>query len=60
MKNEDDKKINTGKLNQLISLGNNIGKVLYTLFIILLIYVITLIFSEWKILAILACIILYT
>lgn len=53
MKNEDDKKINTGKLNQLISLGNNIGKVLYTLFIILLIYVITLIFSEWKILAIL-------
>ena len=36
MKNEDDKKINTGKLNQLISLGNNIGKVLYTLFIILM------------------------
>lgn len=52
MKNDDEKKLNTGKLNQLIGLGNNIGKVLYTLFIILLVYVITLIFREWKILSI--------
>ena len=52
MKNDDEKRLNTGKLNQLIGLGNNIGKILYILFIILLIYVITLIFREWKILSI--------
>lgn len=51
MKNDDEKKINIGKLNQLISVGDKITKILYVLFIILLIYVITLIFSEWKILA---------
>ncbi len=46
-----DKKISTKKINQLINLGNKIGKILYTLFIILLVYVITLIFGEWKILS---------
>ncbi len=45
------KKINTKKINQLVSLGNKIGKILYILFIILLIYVLTLIFREWKILS---------
>ncbi len=46
-----EKKISTKKINQLINLGNKIGKILYTLFIILLVYVITLIFGEWKILS---------
>lgn len=46
-----ERKISTKKINQLINLGNKIGKILYTLFIILLIYVITLIFGEWKILS---------
>ena len=57
MKNDDEKKLNTGKVNQLISLGNNICKILYILFIILLIYVITLIFREWNILSMLGKII---
>ena len=45
-----EKHINTKKINQLVNLGNKIGKILYILFIILLIYVITLIFREWNIL----------
>lgn len=49
--NNSFKKINTRKINQLVSLGNKIGKILYILFIILLIYVLTLIFREWKILS---------
>ena len=51
MKDERNKKINTSKINQLVVLGNKIGKILYILFIILLIYVLTLIFREWKILS---------
>ena len=45
-----EKQLNTKKVNQLVILGNKIGKILYILFIILLLYVITLIFREWKIL----------
>ncbi len=51
MEKEENKKLNTRKLNQLLTLGNNIGKILYILFIILLIYVLTLIFREWKVLS---------
>ena len=51
MKEENYKKLNTNKINQLVGLGNKIAKILYILFIILLIYVVTLIFSEWKILS---------
>ena len=50
MKEESNKKLNTSKINQLVYLGNKIAKILYVLFIILLIYVITLIFREWSIL----------
>ena len=50
MKEEKERKINTRKINQLVNLGNKIGKILFILFIILLIYVITLIFREWHIL----------
>ena len=46
-----ERKVSTKKINQLIALGNKIGKILYILFIILLIYVITLIFREWTILS---------
>ena len=46
-----ERKVSTKKINQLIALGNKIGKILYILFIILLIYVITLIFREWSILS---------
>lgn len=48
---KEERKVNTNKINQLVALGNKIGKILYILFIILLIYVITLIFREWKILS---------
>ncbi len=53
MKDEEstNRKINTKKINQLVGLGNRIGKILYILFIILLIYVLTLIFREWHILS---------
>jgi len=47
-----ERKVSTRKINQLIALGNKIGKILYILFIILLVYVITLIFREWSILSI--------
>ena len=48
---DENKKLNTKKLNQLVDLGNKIGNILFILFIILLIYVVTLIFREWKILS---------
>ena len=48
---DEQRKVNTNKLNKLVSLGNKIGEILYILFIILLIYVLTLIFREWKILS---------
>ena len=50
MKEEKERRLNTTKINKLVNMGNKIAKVLYILFIILLVYVITLIFSEWKIL----------
>jgi len=46
-----ERKISALKINQLVALGNKIGKILYILFIILLVYVITLIFREWHILS---------
>ena len=49
--NNTNRKINARKINQLVGLGNKIGKILYILFIILLIYVLTLIFREWHILS---------
>ena len=57
MKEENYKKINATKVNQLVGLGNKIAKILYILFIILLIYVLTLIFREWNILSFLGKII---
>ena len=51
MKEENEKKLNTNKLNHLVTLGDKIAEILYILFIILLIYVVTLIFREWKILS---------
>ena len=51
MKEEKERKINIRKINQLVTLGNKIAKILYILFIILLIYVVTLIFREWHILS---------
>ena len=50
MKEEKERKLNTKKINQLVTLGNKIAKIMYILFIILLVYVITLIFREWHIL----------
>ncbi len=47
-----EKKVNTRKVNDLVTTGNKILKILYVLFIILLIYVGSLIFKEWKILQI--------
>lgn len=47
---EKIKKINTTKINQLISTGNKILKILFILFIILLFYVFTLVIREWNIL----------
>ena len=49
MKKDD---INPAKINKLVGLGNKILKIMYILFIILLIYVVTLIFREWNILKI--------
>lgn len=43
-------KISTRKINDLIRTGNKILKILYILFIILLVYVASLIFKEWNIL----------
>ena len=47
---KDDKKIDSKRINELVYTGNKILHVLYILFIILLIYVFSLIISEWKIL----------
>ena len=46
-----ERRISANKINQLASLGTKVGQVLYILFIILLVYVITLIFREWNILS---------
>ena len=53
MKEENGRKTNSKKINEIINTGNSILKVLYILFIILLIYVITLIVREWHIFGIL-------
>ena len=47
-----EKRVSAKKINQLVAWGNKIGKILYILFIILLVYVITLIFREWHVLSI--------
>ena len=49
-KNDNNKRVNTRKVNELIKTGNKILNILYILFIILLVYVVSLIFKEWKIL----------
>ena len=49
-KNEESKKLNTGKINDLVKTGNKILSILYVLFIITLVYVITLILKDWNIL----------
>ena len=50
-KNKAIKKLNTGRVNDLVKTGNKILNILYILFIILLIYVVSLIFKEWSILS---------
>ena len=50
MENEKIKKINVKKVNQMITTSNKILKILFLLFIILLVYVSTIIIREWKIL----------
>lgn len=50
MENDNGKKINTKKVNQLLTTGNKILKILFILFIILLVYVVTIIIREWNIL----------
>ena len=47
----DSRKLNAGRVNDLVKTGNKILKILYILFIILLIYIGSLIFKEWKILS---------
>ena len=54
---KDFKKLNTGRVNELVKTGNKILRILYILFIILLIYVVSLIFKEWSIISFLGKII---
>ncbi len=51
LKKRDARKINTGRINDLVKTSNKILNILYILFIILLVYVGSLIFKEWKILS---------
>ena len=46
----EDRKVSGRKVNELLSTGNKILKIMYILFVILLIYVLGLIFKEWNIL----------
>ena len=46
-------KLDVLKLNEVIGTGNKILKLMYTLFIIVLIYAVTLIIKEWGILTVL-------
>ena len=48
LKKKSIKKLNTGRVNDLVKTGNKILRILYILFIILLVYVVSLIFKEWK------------
>lgn len=51
IKKKQVKKLNTGRVNDLVKTGNRILKILYVLFIILLIYVVSLILKELSILS---------
>lgn len=46
----EDKKVSSKKINELVGTGNKILKIMYILFVILLVYVLGLIFKEWHIL----------
>ncbi len=50
LKKRDSRKLNAGRVNDLVKTGNKILNIMYILFIILLIYVGGLIFKQWKIL----------
>ncbi len=50
-KDKDERKVNTKKVNELVITSNRILNILYILFIILLVYVVSLIFKEWGILS---------
>ncbi len=50
IKKAEDRKVSGKKVNELLSTGNKILKIMYILFVILLIYVLGLIFKEWNIL----------
>ena len=50
LKKSEDKKVNSKKINELVGTGNKILKIMYILFVILLVYVRGLIFKEWHIL----------
>lgn len=50
-KDKDERKVNTKKVNELVITSNRILSILYILFIILLVYVVSLIFKEWGILS---------
>ena len=50
LKKSEDKKVSTKKINELVGTGNKILKIMYILFVIVLIYVLGLIFKEWHIL----------
>ncbi len=47
----DARRVNPGRVNDLVKTSNKILNILYILFIILLIYVVGLIFKQWKILS---------
>ena len=49
-KNDGNKKVNTRKVNELVKTGNKILNIIYILFIIIFVLVVSLIFKEWKIL----------
>ena len=49
-KKDENRKVNTEKVNELVRTGNRVLNILYILFIILLVYVLGLILKEWKIL----------
>lgn len=50
LKKNEDKKVNSKKINELVGTSNKILKIMYILFVILLVYVLGLIFKEWHIL----------
>ena len=50
LKKSEDKKVSSKKINELVGTGNKILKIMYILFVIVLVYVLGLIFKEWHIL----------